>query len=494
MKSIRIFIVAFAVFVGFQLFGINWKAVGASQAQENDSSFTERESLLEELRKVREVAEHALTEARLARSEAQSLRTELDGMRSDSPPAQAAASPNVQSGERLTRLEEQIEINSERIREQAQSKVESDSRFPVRVSGILLANFHHNSDDIQRSEPLFAPSPVIAPSGGTFGSTFRQTRLGLAINGPKALGGRTSGEIEFDFYGGTVGQVEGDVLGALRIRTASVRLDWDRSSLVVGQEAPLISPRNPTSIAAVWYPPLSGAGNLWQWRPQITYEHRFRSGEKAELIAQGGYMAPFGESYSGLPTRGSPAVEGRFAFRQPLDEDRAIEVGFGAHFESRSFDYGRSVDGYVASGDWMLPIGSRFEISGEMYHGRSITLSEQSGGRIDRAFAVSGPVDNPYSQVLGVRSSGGWLQFTTRARHDLEFNVAYGQEDPNNSDLRFGAVTDFTRFKNQVGSVNVIYQLRPNFLISLEYRRLVTDFNPGRSRNNHVNLAFGYVF
>lgn len=485
MKSIRVFIIALASFAALELVALNWRAQGASD---------DPTSLAEELKKVRELAENALSEARQARSEAQSLRTELASIRGSTQVAQAADNSTTQAGDRISRLEEQIEINSERIKEQSQSKVESDSRFPVRISGMLLANFHYNSDDIQRSEPLSAPSPVISPSGGTFGSTFRQTRLGLAINGPRALGGKTSGEIEFDFYGGTVGQVEGDVLGALRIRTAAVRVDWDRSSLVIGQEAPVISPRNPTSIAAVWYPPLSGAGNLWQWHPQITYEHRFRAGEKHELVARGGYIAPFGESYSGLPTRGSPAVEGRFAYRHPLDEDRTVEIGFGGHFDSRSFDYGRSVDGYVASGDWLLPIGSRFEISGELYHGRSVTLSEQSGGRIDRAYAFSGAPENPYTLVRGVRSSGGWLQLTAKARRDLEFNFAYGQEDPDNSDLRFGQVTDFTRFKNQVGSVNFIYQLRPNFLVSLEYRRLVTDYNPGRNRSNHVNLAFGYVF
>ena len=74
---------------------------------------------------------------------------------------------------------------------------------------MLLANFHYNSDDLQRSQPLVAPSMLNRLAGGAFGSTFRQTRLGLAVNGPSFAGGKTSGEIELDFYGGTVGQVEG---------------------------------------------------------------------------------------------------------------------------------------------------------------------------------------------------------------------------------------------------------------------------------------------
>ena len=82
--------------------------------------------------------------------------------------------------------------------------------------------------------------------------------------------------------------MDGDVLGSLRIITASARLDWEKSSLIVGQRQPLVSPLNPTSIAAVWFPPLTGAGNLWQWRPQIMAEHRAGLGDSSQLIVQGG--------------------------------------------------------------------------------------------------------------------------------------------------------------------------------------------------------------
>jgi hypothetical protein len=81
-----------------------------------------------------------------------------------------------------------------------------------------------------------------------------------------------------------------------------------------------------------------------------------------------------------------------------------------------------------------------------------------------------------------------------QARRALEFNFAYGQEDPHNNDLRFGTVGANTRFKNQVGSANFIQKLTPNFLFSLEYRRLWTDYLSGRRLNNHVNLAMGYLF
>lgn len=396
--------------------------------------------------------------------------------------------------ERLARIEEQIEINSAQIREHAQTKVESDSRFRIRLTGMILANLHYNSDDQQRSAPLAAPPPGSGITRGTFGSTFRQTRVGLALSGPRVGGARLSGEVDFDFYGGTTGLYDGDLLGGLRVRTAAARLDWERTSLIIGQEAPIIAPRNPTSLASVWYPALSGAGNLWQWRPQVIVERRFAAGEKSELIAQGSLLPPFGDAIGDGTNPATPSYEARFAWRRELDAERAAEIGAGVHYNRRSFDFGRAVNGYVVAADWIVPLGEHLEVSGEAYHGRAIGLGEQSGARLDRVYAFNGPIGNRATRVRGVESSGGWMQLSVRPRADLEFNFAYGHEDPNNGDLIFGSLDGVARLRNQAGSINTIYQLRSNFLVSLEYRRLRTDYAGGRQTNNHYNLGVAYVF
>jgi len=463
------------------------------------------EHLTELARRAQETADEARDEARRTRAGYEALQQQIDELRAAlsraGQPVYIAAGNETSTApqgqppdERLARLEEQVDINTSQIKEQAQTKVESESKFSVRLSGMILANFHYNSNDVQRSAPLFAPQPVVPASKGTFGSTFRQTRLGLTIGGPRVGGARLSGEIDFDFYGGTIGQVEGDVLGALRVRTASARLDWEHTSVVIGQEGPIISPRNPTSLATVWYPALSGAGNLWQWRPRATVEHRFKVDNYGEFIAQGSFVPPFGESYSGQPLRGTPAYETRVAWRRNLDAERTVEIGVGGHYGRRDFLYDRKVADYIVTTDWLIPFGERAELSGEFYHGRAVSLGEQSGGRIDRVYAFTGSVDNPRTLVRGVRSTGGWTQMSFRLRSDLELNFAYGQEDPSNSDIRLGNAIDSARFKNQVGSVNFIYQLRPTFLVSMEYRRLWTNYTAGRGTNNHYNLAVAYVF
>jgi hypothetical protein len=265
--------------------------------------------------------------------------------------------------------------------------------------------------------------------------------------------------------------------------------------------APLVSPLSPDSLAAVWFPAMTGAGNLWQWRPQIIGERRVRAGDGAELIFQAGLMPTFGETVRNVIAEGSPAYEGRVALRRALGGERQLEFGIGGFFGQKDFSANRSnrkidrkVNGYTLTSDWQLPLGGRVEVSGEAYHGRAVTLGEWVGGRADRAFAITGGLDDPTTRIRGIRSSGGWIQLRLQARRDLDFNLAYGQEDSNNDDIRAGAINDFTRFKNQTGSANFIYRLRSNFLISLEYRRLLTDYATGRRKNNHYNLAFGYLF
>ncbi len=464
-----------------------------------------RDDLVEMVRRAQETADEARDEARRVRADYETLLTQMKEMRAalNRTEGPVSVQPLVESAgqsqapllsERLARTEEQVEIHTAQIKEQAQTKVESESKFNVKLSGMILFNSFYNSDGIQRVEPLTALQRPPGSSGGTFGSTFRQTRLALAIGGPRVAGARLSAEIDFDFYGGTIGQVEGDVLGALRIRTASARLDWTRTSITVGQEAPIISPRNPTSLAAVWFPALSGAGNLWQWRPSASIEHRFRVGESGRLVVQGSVLPPFGESYLGVSLRGTPSYESRLAWRRSLDTEKSIEIGVGGHYGRRDLYFNRKVDDFIVSSDWLIPFGSRFEFSGEFYHGRAVGLGEQSGGRIDRIYSYNGPIDNPRTAVRGVRSSGGWAQLTVTAWSALEFNFAYGQEDPNNSDIRFGIPSATARYKNQVTSANFIYQLKPTFLVSLEYRRLWTDYSSARARTDHYGAAVAYVF
>lgn len=395
----------------------------------------------------------------------------------------------------LDALKEQSEVNSAVIKEHAQTKVESDSKTRIKIYGTILANSYFNTRDSSATDvPLFAPAPSGDVKRNNVGASLRQSKIGFLLNGPTlgqvGTGPRLSAETEFDFWGGS----SSDVMGVFRILTASVRLDWEHSSITVGQRPLMISPRNPSSIASVWFPSFTAAGNLWQWRPQIMAEHRFRSGDSSEVQIQGGVLMPFGESIQGTTIEGGPGYQSRIAFNHSLESDRKIEVGFGGYFHRRPFPLGRKINSYAITTDWAVPLGAKFEFSGEAYFGQANNLSEIPGSRTDRIYSTTGLLSNQATQLRGIFSSGGWAQMTYSLRQNLDFNLAYGQDDPRNRDILWGLHTNTTRFKNQSASANFIWNWHQNFLFSLEYRRFWTDYETTRQTSGHYNLVVGYTF
>ena len=84
-------------------------------------------------------------------------------------------------------VDERIEIQQQRIEEQAQTKVEASQKFPIRLAGMALFNAFVNS-----KQSGGADYPVVAaPTGpGHDGATVRQTIIGLEFAGPRSDLGR----------------------------------------------------------------------------------------------------------------------------------------------------------------------------------------------------------------------------------------------------------------------------------------------------------------
>jgi len=463
-----------------------------------------------ELKRCREQNENLQRLLQQTREELTQLRQELRDLRSVLTARQSTVEPSTPADEiskpigpgadlasRLAQAEDRVEINATQIKEQAQTKVESDSRFKVRLFGTVLNNTYFNThDSSEAAVPTAAPpkSARVANGGRNFGSTLHQTTFGFAMTGPKLGEARLSADVEFDFYGGTPENYGADTLGALRMRTASARVDGTRTSLVMGLMTPVFSPLNPASFASVYYSPFGDSGNLWQWRPQIMVERRTPIKEEGSLILQGGLMMPFAETFYGKGLEGKPGYESRIAFARRFDSERRLEIGVGGYIHPQQFGHDRTVNSYAVTGDWLIPLHDRLELSGEAFYGQSITLSAESGADISSKFAFSGSLDNPATVFGGIHSVGCWTQLRAKAAPKLEFNLAFGVEDPHNRDIFTGLFKNTTQLKNQAFSVNSIYRLRSNFLFSLEYRHLWTVYSDARMTNGHINLALGYLF
>ena len=203
---------------------------------------------------------------------------------------------------------------------------------------------------------------------------------------------------------------------------------------------------------------------------------------------------PFGETVSSMALAGRPGYESRVAFSRGLGGEKRLEIGLGGYFQPRHLSFRRVVNSYAAASDWRIPLSRRLEFSGEAFYGQSLSLNRQSGEDIADTFSLTGYLSNPLTEVRGVHSAGGWAQLSARATDKLDFNLAFGLDATRNRDIFAGLFQYYVRLKNETFSINAIYRLRSNFLISAEYRRLWTTYLDAQTTNNHFNLAIGYLF
>ena len=443
-------------------------------------------------------------ESQELRQELRAVREELDGVRSQSAAARSADRPPEQGrslDDRVAAVAEDQQLLSAKVEDQYQTKVESGSKYRVRLSGLVLLNLFSTRGAVDNLDlPKMAKAKAPGESNGSFAATARQSQLSLEVLGPQWKGAKTSGDVSFDFFGGFPSNPEGVTSGVVRLRTAKVALDWTNTSIVAGQDIPFFSPLSPTSLASTAYPALSSAGNLWAWTPQVRVEHRIALSDRTKVILQGGILDPLtGElpaEYNRVPTAGEASRVPAYAMRLGLQRtayERLAAIGVGAYYSRQNWGFGRRVDSWAATMDWDLPLGHWFSLSGEAYRGRAIG---GLGGGVSGSVVFTGSPSLQTSSALPLESVGGWSQLKFKPLEKIEFNAAFGGDYPFHSGLTGLSIEQQTPVsRNTSGFFNVIYQPRSSLLFSVEYRRLWTSSFYGPKRvADQVSLSSGIVF
>jgi hypothetical protein len=464
-------------------------------------------------------------------AEARDLRRELDAVRAQGgsapsapfnpygpPPANrptaspvSAASTESAQGRapdnRISTLEEQEEVLEGKIDDQYQSKIESGSKYRLRLSGIVLLNLIENHGTLDTMDfPSFSESLAsqgVKSSPNAFTGTLRQSQIRLQAFGPDVGGARTSADVNIDFAGGFVANPNGAVMGIPRFRTGTVRFDWANTSIVAGQDRLFFAPISPTSMATIAIPPLSYAGDLWAWVPQVRIEHRMVLSDSSSLSIQGGIL----DNVSGdLPNdpisryplwgeqSGQPAYATRIAWSHSLFGQH-FTIGAAGYYTRQDWGFNRSVDGWAGITDVTLPLGKRWEFSGEFYRGRAVA---GLGGGIGQSVVPNGDFLDPATVFRGLDSLGGWAQLKYRVKPNFEINAAFGTDNPYAGELRRAFSTFYqgeALNRNISPFANFIYQIRSDILFSVEYQYFdTTQLDWGSNRASHVNVSLGYVF
>ena len=435
-------------------------------------------------------------------AELAALHLQMAAEKAAGQPAVAAAPsahPEAGTQSALDEIRERQAIEESQIATHEATKVETESKFPLKVSGLVLLNGFVNTRQV---DVPASPSYAISGSGST-GLSLRQTVLGLDARGPHLWGATSHADLRVDFFANG-GQSSYAASGVLRLRTAHAALNWQDTSAFIELDRSLLEPNEPSSLVSIAQPELAWAGNLWNWNPQIGISHQFPLTDSARIQVQGALIDTFDPQPPGS-TATAPAVTQTERSRWPGTEARIAflqgksgsgpEIGIGGYFSPHVNDDGDRFDAWAASVDSSLPLSKFFELSANAYRGAALA-GLGGGGYINYLYRGAGLTPAAYA----LDDVGGWAQLKARPSERVELNAGYGIDNPFAKEIRASMSSLGTNYysglvRNRAFFSNVIYSPSAYLLFSLEYRRFWTNYYDAQvDSSDSIGIGAGYRF
>ncbi len=383
----------------------------------------------------------------------------------------AQSPPDAQdTNERITRAED-------RIAEQAQTKVGTAQHLPVSLKGMILFDASQvqgtKNNNFQQAYGSYSEG---APGGA---ATFRQSIIGLTMQGPAIAGGGTvNGALSMDFYSASNSDY------AFRLRTGEISFDWANRSVTFGQDKPVIAPLQPTSFAHVGVPALTGAGNLWLWRPQVKYEERHAFTPNTAIVFDAALFstAETATTVPSLPSAvatGGPALQARLGFTHSWTDQTRFAVGLGVH-ESPSYIAGQSLPSRVISSDFLFKPLHWLEVTGTVFRGENFA----NLGGLPVSLASVG------NNLIPVKGTAGWMQLALPLTRRFTFDAYAGRQ--------VNAARGLSPFQiagTLIYAANILYRVGPNVVLGIEAgRENVAYANHTLILANRYDATLAYLF
>ena len=410
-------------------------------------------------------------------------------------------------------VRERQDMQESQIATLDQSKVESESKYPVKLTGLLLFNGFVNTRQVD-----IPATPTVAIQGaGSTGASVQQTILGFDARGPHLFGARSYADLRADFYGSTTSAASSTIYtgyynssaAILRLRTLHAGLQWKHTDAYFSLDRPIFSPDAPTSLTAVAEPALAWSGNLWTWNPQVGITQDVGLASSHLLRLQGAliYVAdapvstvsPAAANSTVVPTSTEesrwPGAEARVALLgSNLEEGN--HIGIGGYFAPHLSPAGTRFNAWAATLDTRLQLPGHLQFTGTFYRGAAL------GGLGGGAYKDYGFVVDPESTRYYFRpydDVGGWVELKEKLNQRVEFNAAFGLDNVFAQQLRPYFVPGGTAYqnlaRNRTYTGNVIYSPVAYLLFTLEYRYLESAPVIGvPATSNIIGIAAGYKF
>ncbi len=438
-----------------------------------------------------------------SQSEMDELRNELHTLReqlSAKDQTQVAAQDADALRTGVAQLQDETEILQAQVKQHDQSKVETASKYPLRINGAVLFTSILNSGKVDNiNVPVVALPPDPDSISGSLSATANQTSLGLDVTGPHLWGAHSWGDLNVDFWGGGSSANYTPTAGTVRLRTMHARVEWPERSITVAVDRPLMSPWQPASWVTVALPALAWSGNLWTWSPQVEFREndfplRHTSAEAGLIFPSPPYAWISGQS--GGPNAAERSRQPGYQARLGTElswRDHPFNLGASGYYSRQAYTYDQHVDAWAGAGDWSLVFNHVFQWSGGIYRGRGI------GGLGGGAYKdyVSTAATNSLS---GLDAAGGWTQAKFTISSTLEANVSTGLDNAFAHELRGSDQASSLSYyatlaRNQTVLANLIYRPRSYLLLSTEFRQIDSRPVDGYASQDRIfGVATGYIF